>query len=175
MTALKVLIEPLEEKDVNEIMAIERTAFLNHWPESAFINELQKNQLAHYIVARHDGMLVGYAGLWIVIDEAHITTVAVHPDYRRKKIAEQLVHQLLSMAVAKEARWATLEVRESNEAAQTLYKKFGFAPAGIRKNYYMEENENAVIMWAGNLRGEHFKEKLIEIGEALEKEVSRTS
>lgn len=175
MTALKVVIEPLKENDMGEILAIEKTSFKNHWPESAFMDELQKNQLATYVVARHGNALVGYAGLWLVLNEAHVTTVAVHPDYRRRKVGEQLVHHLLQLALSQGAEWATLEVRESNHEAQALYQKFGFSPAGIRKNYYAEEQENAVIMWVGNLKGEAFQQNLIAIEEELKRELSPSS
>ncbi len=175
MTPLKISISPLEEKDVAEIMEIERKAFKSHWPETAFINEIYRNRLAHYFVARHEEVLVGYAGIWLVVDEAHITTVAVHPDYRRQRIGEQLLHHLLVVAISKGARWATLEVRESNQGAQDLYKKYGFSSVGVRKNYYTEENENAVIMWAGNLREESFKQKLASLKEELEQEGSKSA
>lgn len=158
--ALHVSIAPLEERDMDEVMAIETTIFKNQWPASAFLNEIKQNRLAHYFCARYRGVLVGYAGFWLVLQETHITTVAVHPDYQRKKIGQQLLLHLLTMAVAKGCRWATLEVRESNHAAQELYKKFGFIISGVRKNYYPEYNENAVVMWSGNLRSENFKRML---------------
>lgn len=166
MTRLKVSIHPLVESDVPEIMQIEKTT--SRWPESAFINEITQNKLANYFVARRGQLLVGYAGVWLVMDEAHITTLSVHSDYRRRKIAEQLLQHLLTTAIFKGARWATLEVRESNQAAQELYKKYGFTSVGTRKNYYQEDNENAVIMWAGNLRGEVFKERLDKLRQDLE-------
>jgi ribosomal-protein-alanine N-acetyltransferase len=170
MSILKVSIEPLQKKDLDELMAIETQTFKSHWPVSAFLNEIENNRLAYYFGAHFEKTLVGYAGIWIVMDEAHITTLAVHPEYRRKKIGEQLLLHLLTVATGKGARWATLEVRESNEAAQALYKKFGFVSVGIRKNYYLEENENAIIMWTGNLRGDAFKEKLEQIRQNLEME-----
>lgn len=145
-------ITSLVEADIPEIMAIEKATWKTHWPESAFMNELNTNRLAHYFTARHEGKVVGYAGVWIVIDEAHITTLAVHADYRRRKIGEQLLMRLLAASFANGARRATLEVRETNLAAQELYKKFGFTVAGTRKNYYQEDHENAVVMWSGNLR-----------------------
>ena len=166
---LKVSIQPLMESDLDEVMAIEKQTFKTYWPSTAFLNEISNNRLAFYFAARHENVLVGYTGIWIVLDEAHITTIAVHPEYRGKKIGDQLLFHLMVFASSKGARWATLEVRESNLSAQNLYKKYGFISVGIRKNYYMEENENAVIMWAGNLRGENFKLKLQKLKESLEK------
>jgi ribosomal-protein-alanine N-acetyltransferase len=166
---LRVSIQPLVESDIDEVMSIERQTFKSYWPAVAFINEITNNRLAFYFAARYEKILVGYTGIWIVLDEAHITTIAVHPEYRGKKIGEQLLFHLLAFASSKGSRWATLEVRESNQAAQNLYKKFGFLSVGIRKNYYMEENENAVIMWAGNLRGENFKLKLQKLKEPFDK------
>lgn len=169
MGFIKVSIEPFQASDIDAVMAIETQAFKSHWPSTAFLNEITKNNLASYFVGKDSGRLVGYAGIWIVVDEAHITTIAVDQDYRRNKIGEQLILHLLTVAISKGARWATLEVRESNQGAQDLYKKFGFVSVGIRKNYYIEENENAVIMWAGNLRGENFKQKLTQIRAELER------
>jgi len=163
MSALRVSITPLQEEDLPAIMEIEKSSFISHWPESAFMSEIANNRLAHYFVAKDQGIVVGYSGIWLILDEAHITTLAVHSEYRRKKIGEQLLIHLLTIAAGKGARWATLEVRESNVAAQELYKKYGFITVGNRKNYYQEENENAVIMWTGNLRGESFKRKLTEM------------
>lgn len=171
LNAIPVSISPLGESDMDEVMTLEQTIFKNQWPASAFLNEIKQNRMAHYFGARLDRALIGYAGFWLVLEEAHITTVAVHPNYRQRKIGEQLLLHLLTMAVVKGCRWATLEVRESNEAAQQLYKKFGFIISGIRKDYYPEYNENAVVMWSGNLRGENFKKMLAmlrkEMGERL--------
>lgn len=193
MVIVKAVIEPIEDKDLDEVMIIERLSFPTPWPENAFLTEMHQNQLAHYVVARlpivapisslasfsstsssssaielSSSQVAGYAGVWIVIDEAHVTTIAVHPDLRGKKIGEQLLYYLLKYAIGRNARWATLEVRESNKGAQALYKKYGFSTVGVRKNYYVEEGENAVIMWAGNLKGEGSTKRLESLGKELE-------
>lgn len=173
----KVFLEPMQKHDIDEIMVIEHLSFPTAWPSNAFQTEIDQNQLGHYVVARlisEEGVVlppvVGYAGVWIVIDEVHVTTIAVHPEQRGKRIGEQLLYYLLSYGINKNAKWATLEVRESNKDAQTLYKKYGFSIVGVRKNYYAEEGENAVIMWAGNLQGEIFKERLHQLaGKLMEK------
>lgn len=166
----KVFIELMQDHDVEEIMVIEHLSFPTAWPSSAFQTEMHQNQLAHYVSARlisEEGVVlppvVGYAGVWVVIDEVHVTTIAVHPEERGKRIGEQLLYYLLNYGIAKNAKWATLEVRESNKDAQSLYKKYGFSIVGVRKNYYAEEGENAVIMWAGNLQGELFQERLNQL------------
>lgn len=173
---VRVAMQPMEDQDIDEVMIIEQASFPTSWPSNAFWNEIHRNKLAQYFVARapvlKDGTvsmkLVGYAGMWIVLDEAHITTIAVHPQFKGRKIGEQLLLELFSRGIEKGTKWATLEVRESNRAAQALYKKYGFSQVGLRKNYYLEEKENAVVMWAGNLRGELFKAKLARLKNSLE-------
>jgi ribosomal-protein-alanine N-acetyltransferase len=117
------------------------------WSEESFEKEIRENRLAFYIVAEINGIMVGYAGLWCIVDEGHITNVAVHPDFRRRGIGEALVSVLLDHTVRNGILSHTLEVRASNEAAITLYSKFGFQPAGFRKNYYEDNGEDAIIMW----------------------------
>lgn len=172
MSLEKIIIEPMRSEDMEDVMVIENLAFPTAWPANAFLSEIKQNQLAYYVVARfgetkESRKVVGYAGVWLVIDEVHITTIAVHPEERGKKIGEQLLLYLLNYAINRNIRWATLEVRESNKSAQSLYKKYGFSQVGVRKNYYAEEGENAVVMWAGNLQGELFKERLEYLGKAM--------
>lgn len=166
---MRVLITPMEDKDIEQVAAIEKVSFPTAWSINTFRNELHKNRLAHYFVARIGEKVVGYGGMWMVMDEAHITTLAVDPDYRGIKIGQMILHHLLVMAVSKNMRWATLEVRQSNNIAQNLYKKYGFTQIGIRKNYYAEEKEDAIVMWVGNLRGEAFKSRLKRLKEELNK------
>jgi len=151
MNALKVSISPLEAADIPEVLEIEKTVDPSPWAESSFKHEVETNKLAYYFVARHDGKIVGYAGYWLVIDEVHITKVATHLDFRRQKIGEQLLTHLLESASQQGATRGTLELRESNEPARKLYEKFGFSVSGTRKHYYLDNLENATIMWKETL------------------------
>jgi len=133
--------------DVGAVAELERLAFPTPWPQDAFVNELTINPNARYIVAVLDGKVIAYGGMWVILDEAHITNVAVHPEYRGRKIGERLMRQLMGLAVLLGAFRMTLEVRPSNETARNLYRKLGFAEEGRRKNYYTDNNEDAIIMW----------------------------
>lgn len=151
MSALRVMIAPFLPADLAEVLAIEKVVDPSPWAEPSFRNEIETNNLAHYFTARYESKIVGYAGFWLVIDEAHITKVTTHPDFRRRSIGQQMLRHLLMVAVQKGATRATLELRVSNEAARNLYEKFGFTAAGIRKNYYLDNLEDATIMWSENL------------------------
>src|SRR4030067_1077949 len=129
-------------------------------PADAYTHELKENRLATYIVARVDDRLVGYAGMWVILDEAHITTIAVEGASRGQRIGERLLVGLIEAAMERGARWMTLEVRRSNVAAQTLYRKYGFREIGTRKAYYSDNREDGVVMWTGNLRARDFQERL---------------
>jgi ribosomal-protein-alanine N-acetyltransferase len=131
-------------------MEIERECFPTPWHESAYLTELV-NRSAFYVVACKDSEIVGYAGMWIIMDEAHITTLGVARDSRGEKIGERLLIALLDEAITRSARRATLEVRQSNSVAQNLYRKYEFVPAAIRRGYYTDNHENAVVMWIDNM------------------------
>jgi ribosomal-protein-alanine N-acetyltransferase len=143
---LKVEIGPMHVDDLLQVQAIERASFTTPWPAHAYRSELETNRLASYVVARAGGQVVGYGGVWLMVDEAHITTFAVHPDWRRQGIGDRLLIALLDVALQRGAREATLEVRLSNVAARRLYEKWGFRPAGLRPRYYTDDNEDALIM-----------------------------
>jgi len=144
-----MIIRQAEEKDVKQIAHLDTLCFAVPWSELSFRQEITENERAIYIVAKVEENIVGYAGMWVILDEGHITNVAVHPDYRRKHIGQALVSILLSAGEECGVERTTLEVRESNEAAINLYKSFDFKPEGLRKGYYEDNNENAVIMWRG--------------------------
>jgi ribosomal-protein-alanine N-acetyltransferase len=145
-----VKIDKMARTDISRVMEIELQCFTTPWHESAYITELS-NRSAHYVVARLDDKIVGYSGMWIIMDEAHITTIGVDPDYRGKKIGEQVLIAMLEEAVRRGARRATLEVRETNHVAQNLYRKYGFVPVAIRRGYYSDNNENAIVMWVDDM------------------------
>lgn len=141
-----LVIEMMTSKDIDGVFEVEKNCFEHHWSKDAFSKEL-KNDVARYIVAKIDGKVVGYVGIWFVMDEGHITNVAVHSDYRGRKIGDELVKELVKLCKENNIVSMTLEVRVSNIVAQNLYKKYGFKLAGIRKEYYSDNKEDAMIMW----------------------------
>ena len=142
----KIVLEKMKNDDIKNVVEVETKSFTIPWHEESFIQELTNN-LALYLVAKIENKAVGYVGVWKILNEGHITNVAVHPDYRNQGIAKALVSELLLLCMKEGIDSFTLEVRESNIIAQTLYKKLGFVEAGIRKKYYSDNNEDAVIMW----------------------------
>lgn len=142
----RVVVDPMRMDDVAAVHEIERLSFRTPWPAYAFEQELRANRLARYIVARAGDRIVGFAGIWMMVDEAHVTTFGVHPDWRRQAIGRQLLLNLVELADSIGARRMTLEVRESNVAAQALYQRFGFEVVGRRKAYYSDDGEDALVM-----------------------------
>jgi len=143
-----------EEKDVKQITEMDHICFDLPWSEQSFFQEIAGNNLARYFVAELSGKIVGYAGIWLIHDEGHITNIAVHPDFRRRGIAKELFFAIAKVAEDAGVEAYTLEVRISNESAISLYKGLGFVDYGIRKNYYEDNNEDAVIMWKNGKRCE---------------------
>lgn len=144
-------ISPLEERHIAAVVAIEKASQSCPWSETSFRNEIA-HERGVFIVGELGSEVVGFAGQWLIVDEAHIITVAVAEPHRRQGFAEKLIVELLLTAKAKGASCATLEVRASNAAAQALYEKLGFADCGRRRNYYPDNKEDAVIMWLYGLQ-----------------------
>jgi [ribosomal protein S18]-alanine N-acetyltransferase len=142
----RVVVEPMRLEDVSAVHEIERLSFPTPWPAYAFEQELRGNRLARYVVARAGERVVGFAGIWLMVDDAHVTTFGVHPEWRRQGIGRQLLVNIAELAAAIGARRMTLEVRASNEAAQALYGDFGFEVAGRRPRYYSDDGEDALVM-----------------------------
>ncbi len=136
----------MEANDIDDICEVEKLSFKTPWSKSSFIGELS-NEMAKYYVAKIEDKVIGYGGMWLVMDEAHITNIAVHPDYRTRKIGEKLLEALIEESKKNNIEKMTLEVRPSNEAARGLYKKHGFSDFGIRKGYYPDTGEDGIIMW----------------------------
>lgn len=149
---MDLIVRQAEEKDIKPMAEMDILCFSAPWSEESFKKEIMENSLAFYITAEINGRMVGYAGLWCIIDEGHITNIAVHPDFRRRGIGEALVSVLLSHTIQNGVAKHTLEVRASNAPAISLYKKFGFESAGLRKNYYEDNGEDAIIMWRNNIK-----------------------
>jgi ribosomal-protein-alanine N-acetyltransferase len=162
------VISPMRIEDLPAVLAIERASFRTPWPPHAYQSELQSNRLATYLVARVDERLVGFAGMWLMVDEAHITTFAVDPAWRRQGIGERLLLALLDIAVARGAREATLEVRLSNLPARRLYEKYGLRPVGVRPRYYSDDQEDALIMTSEPFAEAPMRERLARRRAALE-------
>lgn len=144
-------IRPMLLTDVDAVLAVEKLSFLTPWSRDAFVAEAGDNDLAVYLVIEADGKVVGYAGMWVILDEAHVTNVAVLPAYRGRGLGEKLMRALLEKARGRGARRMTLEVRPSNTVALSLYDKLGFAPWGRRPRYYSDTQEDAIIMWLDGL------------------------
>lgn len=169
---MRVTIEPMRVEDLDDVMRIERLSYPTPWRRETFRREITQNRGSFYVVAKAhlpDGVRnVGYAGLWLIADEAHITTVAVDPEFRGLKIGERLLLSLLQRAIREGATRATLEVRESNLVAQKLYVKYHFDAVGMRRGYYSDTGENAIIMWIEDLHDPGLQEFLRERERQLE-------
>ena len=143
---MQVEIRPMRREDLDAILEIEHLSFTIPWSRASFEQEVSENRCARYLVVVVDGRPVGYAGMWLVLDEGHITNVAIHPDYRGRKLGEKLMRALIQLAADTSLSWMTLEVRRSNFVAQSLYRKLGFIDVGYRKRYYADNKEDALIM-----------------------------
>lgn len=138
-----------EERDVHDVAELDKLCFAMPWSEESFRQEFTENERALYIVAEIGGRIVGYAGMWVILDEGHITNVCVHPDYRKRHIGEGILRVLIAAGAQVGVERTTLEVRRSNAPAIALYEKLGFVSEGVRKGYYENNNEDAIIMWRG--------------------------
>lgn len=154
-------IEPMRRSDLNEVLDIERTAYPQPWTQGVFEDELamMSRGTRHYLVARLGAQLAGYGGMIYMDSAAHITNVAVHPAMRRRGIATEVLLDLAWEARRAGMSSLTLEVRESNMSAQALYRRFGFAPVGVRAKYY-ENRDDAIVMWCTDIQSPSFAERL---------------
>jgi ribosomal-protein-alanine N-acetyltransferase len=158
----RLRIRTLKEEDLDQVKAIDRMSFSLPWPDHSYDYEFYKNPLSLLWVAEVEEKeekhrVVGTLVIWLIVDEAHIATIAVHPDYRNQRIAGQLLAEAMKAAVDKGMLQATLEVRASNSYAQQLYKRFGFEIVGRRQRYYRDNNEDAIIMTIQNLDQEYLE------------------
>jgi len=165
---LRLRIEPMGLDDLAAVHAIERASFTSPWPDHAYRSEIESNRLAHYLVARAGDTVAAYGGMWLMVDEAHITTFAVHPAWRRQGIGERLLLAFLDLAVDRGAHEATLEVRLSNLPARRLYEKYGFRPVGLRPRYYSDDHEDALIMTTEPLSDPRMRERVARLRAALD-------
>jgi ribosomal-protein-alanine N-acetyltransferase len=156
-------IEPMGVEDIPDVHEIERVSFPVPWPAYAFRQEIEGNRLARYLVARVGDETVAYGGIWLMVDEAHITTFAVMPAWRRHGVGARLMLELIRVARDVGASVATLEVRLSNVGARRLYQRFGFRPVGVRPRYYSDNGEDAVIMTTERLDSPEMLARLTEL------------
>jgi len=157
---LVIDLQPMRRRHIPQVLEIERQVYPRPWTMTLFLSEIVQRSTRFYIVARVRRRVVGYAGLMVFGDEAHVTNIAVDPGVHRRKVASRLLFAVITEARRRGATACTLEVRVANHAAQALYHQFGFAPVGIRKNYYAETGEDALIMWAEGLQTPAYAERL---------------
>lgn len=156
----KFKIEKMTLSSLDEVMQIEALAYgQHHWSRESFIAEID-NRISTYNCAYNENRkMAGYMGLWKIIDEAHVTNLAIHPDFRRKGAAKCLLLNALEECYREKIKYLTLEVRVSNAGAIKLYESFGFKSLGVRKKYYQNNNEDALIMWSENIFSENYKKR----------------
>jgi ribosomal-protein-alanine N-acetyltransferase len=149
----------MTREDLDEVIGLEKKAFSSPWTRGMYLREIEKEE-GYYITCRCDGQLVGYGGVLVIMDEAHVMTLAVREDFRRRGVAMRMLLELIRGAEAKGARFLTLEVRKSNQAAIKLYDKVGFQIMGERKHYYIDNLENALIMWTEDISSPEYRRLL---------------
>lgn len=160
-----ISLRPMLQLDIPRVLEIERRTYTQPWSEQIFRDELRQPGRT-YVVAEEDDEIIGYGGVLLLGDDAHITTVAVAGDQQGKRLGTRIMLLLVEAALRRNARHLTLEVRFSNSRAQSLYTRFGMAPVGVRKNYYIDED--ALIMWVNDIDQPAYQDRLDEIRASLE-------
>ena len=160
----ELVIEPMRRRDLAAIQVIEQVSYPKPWSLTVFQSEIEMMRRGErcYLVARDGAAVVGYAGAMFVVDDAHVTNIAVAPDRQRQGIATRLLAELTWAAIARDCHALTLEVRVTNTGAQALYREFGFVPAGVRKKYY-ENTEDAIVMWCNDIALPEYHQRLREM------------
>jgi len=164
----------MRRRHLRGVMAIERQVYARPWSPNLFVAEMTEASNRCYLVARVDKTVVGYGGLICYGDEAHVTNVAVDPQRHRYGIGTRLMHELLVQAIEMGGHAVSLEVRVTNWRAQRLYGRFGFRPVGLRRNYYQELNEDALIMWTDDIRTRSYRDRLAAIAASMQPAVRST-
>lgn len=160
---LDVTLVPMRRRHLRTVLRIENQVYPRPWTASLFMSELTMRTSRSYYVAKVGPSVVGYSGTMLVGEDAHVTTIAVDPDWQRHKVATRLMLNVARDAAERGAKHLTLEVRISNAGAQEMYRSFGFHPAGIRKGYYVETNEDALVMWADDIDSAEYAERLANL------------
>ena len=158
MEKVQIKIEPMQRDYLDDVIRIEEQSYgPHHWSKESFFNEINNELAKYYCSFNEKGEMTGYAGCWQILEEAHITNVSVSPDFRRNHIGEALLTAIIKSCYKEMIKYITLEVRVSNEPAIKLYEKYGFKSLGVRKGYYQDNNEDALIMWTENIFYDKFK------------------
>lgn len=157
----------MQRKHLNEVLRIEQKEYVQPWSTTLFVSELAQRSTRRYTVATAQRSVIGYTGLMLVADEGHVNTLTVDGAWQRRGVATLLLLDLARAAVDAGAKHLTLEVREHNEPAKGLYMRFGFAPVGIRRKYYAETDEDAIVMWARDVDTDEYAERLARIEDRL--------
>lgn len=161
-----IALRAMRPEDLLDVVAIERLCFGDRWNVQAFAGELE-NPASSYFVLTEEERVIGYAGYWLILDEAHITTIAVHPAAQRRYLGELLLAHLIAHAFQAGAKWLTLEVRVSNKGAQKLYEKYGFTGLGRRRGYYQDDGEDALVMWTENIWQDVYRKRFAALNAEL--------
>lgn len=166
-------IRDMTADDIKDALIIERASSMQPWTHGVFVDELNDKTARSYRVGSFDGVIVGFCGLLVQVDEGHITNIAIDPSRRRSGIGTKLLLDTIRIALVRKVRALTLEVRVSNVEAKRLYQRFGFAPVGIRPKYYRENNEDALIMWAHDIDAASYGVRLAGIASLLAARLQR--
>lgn len=168
-----VQIKKMTPQDIDGVIQIEESAYGDHhWSRESFLNEINNELAKYYALHTQDGKLAGYAGCWHILEEAHITTIAIAPEFRRRNFGQCLLKRIIDDCYLEKIKYITLEVRVSNTAAINLYTKYGFSSFGTRKGYYQNNNEDALIMWTKNIFFDEFKNNYEQIVKDLEGKIT---
>lgn len=162
-----VELAPMRRRHLRSVMRIEGLVYPRPWSLGLFLQEIGRRGDRVYLVARWKGEVVGYAGLMVVMPEAHITTIAVDPEYQRHRIGQKLMVGMIEAALERGASSLTLEVRRRNFGAHRMYEKFGFRPVGVRKGYYVETGEDAIVMWADAIDSDLYAQRMKNLKEEV--------
>jgi len=164
----KFKVQKMDYEHIDDILQIEELSYgAHHWSKDSFITELNNKISSYYCVVGEDNKCIAYMGIWKIVNEAHVTNLSVHPDYRNKKIAHRLLLTSINECYREKIKFITLEVRVTNKKAIGLYEKFGFKSLGVRKKYYQDNNEDALIMWSENIFDKKYKELYNRIASEL--------
>nr|WP_289039525.1 ribosomal protein S18-alanine N-acetyltransferase [uncultured Allobacillus sp.] len=142
-----VIVRRMTYADLDQVMEVENASFRSPWKEEDITHDLINNPFSDYLVMEKGDQIIGYVGTWTVVEAAQITNIAIHPDERGQGYSVRLFQRMLKYLRLKGATELTLEVRKSNHVAQRLYERFGMKPVGVRKNYYQDDGEDAIVMW----------------------------
>lgn len=162
-----ISLTQMRRRHVRDVLAIERIVYPRPWSAALFFSELAQRTTRHYLVGHVGKELAGYGGLMCHLDEGHITTLAVDPRYQHRRVGTRILLALVEEARRRPVKSLALEVRVANWPAQRLYSWFGFRPVGVRKNYYAETGEDALVMWIDDVRSDEMGQRLARIRRAI--------